>query len=159
MCLYNWGYTIHGINVLVDSSWSVLWKPPITHIWHKVLVKRDIGHIWDRSRNRTYNFVYSVIILKSVVDERLINQSGVWDGSSEVRCENWVRKEKVIRMSGFALVLLSVWTWWGAWVQGNVYCGGWRIFRRKRRKSGVWCSGNKTKLLSGAYTLGRIILW
>ena len=120
--------------------------------------KRNIGHIWDRSRNRTYNFVYSVIILKSVVDERLINQRGVWDRSSEVRCKNWVRNGKVLRMSEFGVVLLGVWTWWGAWVQGNVYCRGWMIFCRKRRKSGVWCSDNKTKLLSGASTLGQIIL-
>ena len=49
----------------------------MTHIWHKVLAKRDSGHIWDRRNNRTYNFVYSVIIiLKSFVDERLINQRG-----------------------------------------------------------------------------------
>ena len=93
----------------------MLWKPPLTHIWHKVLAKRYIGHIWDRRSNRTYNFVYSVItILKNVVDERLVNQRGVWDGSSEVRCEDSVRNGKVIRMSGFGVVLLSVWTWWGA---------------------------------------------
>ena len=29
---------------------------------------------------------------------------------------------------------------------------------RKKRKSGVGCSGNKINLLSGAYTLGRTIL-
>ena len=97
----------------------------MTHIWHKVLAKRDIGNIWDRRSNETYDFVYLVsIVLKSVVGERLMNQRGMWDGSSEVRCENWVRNGKVIRMSGFGVVLLSVWTWWGAWVQGNVYCGG-----------------------------------
>ena len=45
----------------------------MTHIWHKTLAKRDIGHIWERRSNRTYNFVYSVItILKIVVDERLV---------------------------------------------------------------------------------------
>ena len=100
----------------------------MTHIWHKVLAKRDSEHIWDRRNNRTYNFVYSVIIiLKSFFDERLINQRGVWDGSSDVRCEDWVRNGTVVRMSGFGVVMLSVWTWWGAWVRGNVYCGGWMI--------------------------------
>ena len=123
------------------------------------VAERDIGHIWERRSNRTYNFVYSVItILKIVVDKRLVNQRGVWDGSSEVRCEDWVRNGKVIRMSGFGVVLLSVWSWWGAWVQGNVYCGGWMICCRKRRKSGVWCSGDTINLLSGAYSLGQIIL-
>ena len=61
-------------------------------------------------------------------------------------------------MSGFGVVLLSIWTWWGAGVQGNTYCGGWIFCFRKRRKSGVWGSGNKINLLSGAYTLGRIVL-
>ena len=47
----------------------------MTHIWHKVLAKWDIGQIWDRSSNGTYSFVYWVIIiLESVVDERRINQ-------------------------------------------------------------------------------------
>ena len=64
----------------------------------------------------------------------------------------------VIRTSGFGVVLLSVLTWWVAWVQVNVYCGGWMICCRKRRKSGVWCSGDKINLLSGAYTKDRIIL-
>ena len=83
----------------------------MTHIWHKVLAKSDIGHIWDRRSNGTYDFVNSVIIiLKSVVDEKLINLRGVWDGSSEVRCEDWVRNWKVIKMSRFGVVLLSVWT-------------------------------------------------
>ena len=64
----------------------------MTHIWHKVLSKRDIRDISDRRSNGTYDFVYSVImILKCVVYERLINQRGVLDGSSEVRYENWVR--------------------------------------------------------------------
>ena len=131
----------------------------ITLIWHKILTKMDIGHIWDRRSNGTYDFVDSVIInLKSVVDERLINQRGMWDGSSEVSCEDWVRNGKVIRMSKFGVVLLSVWTWWGAWVQGNVYCGRWMICCRTRRKSGVWCSVNKIKLLSRAYTLGQIFV-
>ena len=131
----------------------------MTHIWDKILAKRDIRHIWERRSNGTYDFVYSVIIiLKIVVDERLVNQRGVWDGSSEVRCEDWVRNGKVIRMSGFGVVLLSVWTWWGAGVQGNVYYGGWMICCRKSRNSGVWCSGDKIILLSGAYSLGRIIL-
>ena len=129
----------------------------MTHIWHKTLAKRDIGHIWERRSNRTYNFVYSVItILKIVFDEKLINQRGVWDGSNEVRCEDWVRNGGVIRTSGLGVVLLSVWTWWGAWVQGNVYYGGWMICCRKRRKNGVWCSGNKINLLSGAYLLSQI---
>ena len=61
-------------------------------------------------------------------------------------------------MSGFGVVLLNFWTWWGAWVQVNVYFGGCMICFRKRRKSGVWCSGDKINLLLGAYTLGRIIL-
>ena len=131
----------------------------MTHTWHKVLAKRDVGHIWNRRNNGPYDFVHSVIIiLKRVVDERVINQRGVWDGSSEVRCENWVRNGKGIRMSGFVVVLLSVWTWWGAWVQGIVYCGCWLICCRKKRKIGVWCSGDKINLLSGAYLLGRIIL-
>ena len=130
----------------------------MTHIWHKILAKRDIGHIWDRRSNGTYNFVYSVIIILKCFDERLIIQSGLWDGSSEVRCKDWVRNRKDIRMSGFGVLLLNVWTWWGAWVQGNVDCGGWMICCRKRRKSGVWCSGDKINLLSGAYTLGRFIL-
>ena len=70
----------------------------MTHIWYKVLAKRDIGHIWDKSSNGTCDFVYSVIIIpKRVVGERLINQRGVWDGSCEVTCENWVRNGKVIR--------------------------------------------------------------
>ena len=121
----------------------------MTHIWHKTLAKRNIGRIWERRSNRTYNFVYSVInILKIVFDERLVNQRSVWDGSSEVRCEDWVRNGRVIRMSGSGVVLLSVWTWCGAWVQRNVYCGGWMICCRKRRKSGVWCSGDKIILLS-----------
>ena len=85
-----------------------------------------------------YDFVYLVsIVLKSVVDGRLIDQEGVWNSSSEVRCENWVQNGKVIRLSGFGVVLLSVWTWWGAWVQGNVYCRGWMICCRRRRNSGV----------------------
>ena len=114
----------------------------MTHIWHKVLAKWDIWHIWDRSSNGTYSFVYWVIIiLESVVDKRRINQRGAWDGSSEVRCEDWFRNGKDVRMSRFGVVLLNVRTWWGAWVQGNVYCGGWMICCRKRRKSGVWCSG------------------
>ena len=132
----------------------------MTHIWHKVLTKWDIGHIWDRSSNGTYSFVFWVFfILESVVDERRINQRGVWDGSSEVRCKDWDRNGKDVRMSGFGVVLLNVWTWWGAWVQGNVYCGGWMICGQKRRTSGVWCSGDKiiccrgpirwTKLFSG----------
>ena len=113
----------------------------------------------ERRSNRTYNFVCSVItILKFVVDERLVHQWGVWDGSSEVRCEEWVRNGRVIRTSGFGVVLLSVWTWWRAWVQGNVYYGGCMICCRKRRKSVVWCSGDTNNLLSGAYSLGRIIL-
>ena len=129
------------------------------HIWQKMVTKRDIGLIWDRSSNGMYDFVYSVIILKSVVDKRLINQKGVWHGSSEFKCENWVRNGKVIRISGFKVVLLSVWTWSAdAWVQGNIYCRGWIIRFRKRRKRGVWGLRNKTILLSGAYTLGRIIL-
>ena len=132
----------------------------MTHIWHKVLAKRDMGHIWGMSSNGTYSFVYWVIIIQeSVVDERRINQRGVWDESSEVRCGDWVRNGKDLRMSGFGVVLLNVWTWWGAWVQGNVYFGGWMICCRKRRKSGVWCSGDKINLLSGAYALGRNILW
>ena len=131
----------------------------MTHIWHKVLAKRDIGNIWDRRSNGTYNFVHLVsMVMESVVDGKLIDQGGVWNSSSEVRCENWVQNGKVIKMSGFGVVLLSVWTWWGAWVQGNVYCWGWMICCRKRWKSGAWCSGNKINLLSGAYTLGRIIL-
>ena len=130
----------------------------MTHIWHKVLAKRDIGHIWETRSNGTYDFVYlASIILKVVVSGWLIDQRGVRNGSSEVRYENWVRNGKVIRTSGFGVVLLSVLTWWGAWVQGNVYCGGWMICW-KRRKSGIWCSGDKINLLSGAYTLGRIIL-
>ena len=129
----------------------------MTHIWHKTLAKRDIGQIWERRSNRTYNFMYSVItILKTVVDERLVNQRGVWDGSSEIRCEEWVRNGKVIGRGGFGVVLLSVWTWWGTWVQGNVYYGGWMICCQERRKSGVWCSGYKINLLSGALFLGRL---
>ena len=113
----------------------------------------------DRSTNGTYDFVYWVIVIpKSFVDEWLINQRGVWDVSSEVRCENCVWGGKVIRMSWFGVVLLSVWTCWSAWVQGNVYCGGWTICCRKKRKSGVRCSGNKINLLPGAYTLRPIIL-
>ena len=81
----------------------------MTHTWLKVLAKRDIGNIWDRRSNGTYNFVYSVItILKIVADKRLVNQRGVWDGSSEVRCEGWVQNGKVIRRSGFGDVLLCV---------------------------------------------------
>ena len=57
----------------------------MTHIWHNVLAKRDIGHIWDRRSNGTYNFVYSVIIILKSFDERLIIQSGLWDGRCEVR--------------------------------------------------------------------------
>ena len=130
----------------------------MTHIWHKILAKRDIGHIWDRRSNGTYDFVYSVIIILKCFVERLIIQSDLWDGSSEVRCEDWVRNGKDVRMSGFGVVLLNVWTCWGAWVQGNVYCGGWMICCRKSRNSGVWCSGDKINLLSGAYLLGQIIL-
>ena len=45
----------------------------MTHIWHKVLAKRDIRQIWGRRSNGTYDFVYSVIIfLKCVADEMLI---------------------------------------------------------------------------------------
>ena len=63
----------------------------MTRIGHKVLAKWDIGHVWDKSSNGTYCFVYWVIIiLESVVDERRNDQRGVWDGSSEVRCKNWV---------------------------------------------------------------------
>ena len=140
-----WVCTFGGRLFTVVVSWltiDVLWKPPMTHIRHKVLGKRDIGHIWDRRSNRTYNFVYSVIpILKIVVDERLVNQRGLWDGSSEVSCENWAWNGTVIRMSGFGVVLLCFWTWWGAWVQGNVYYGSWMTCCRERRKSGVRCSG------------------
>ena len=129
----------------------------MTHIWEKLLAKRDMRHIC-RS-NGTYDFVYMVrIILKSVVDGRLIDQRGVWDGSRDVRCEDWVRNGKVIKMSGIGVVLLSNWIWWGAWVQRNVFCGGWMFCCRRKRKSGVWCSGNKFNLLSGAYTLDQIIL-
>ena len=97
----------------------------MTHIWHKMLAKRDIGNIWDRRSNGTYDFVYLVsTVLESVVDGSLIDQGGEWNSSSEVRCDNWVPKGKFIRMSGFEFVLLSVWTWWGAWVQRNVYCWG-----------------------------------
>ena len=131
----------------------------MTHIWHKALAKRDVGQIWDRRSNGTYDFEYlASIILKNVVDERLINQRGLWDESTEVRCKDWVRNGKAIRTSGFGVVLLSVWTWWGAWVQGNVYCGGSMICCRKRRKSGVWFSVDKNNLLSGAYAVGRVIL-
>ena len=80
-------------------------------------------------------------------------------GSSEVRCKYWVRDGKGIMMNGFGDVLLCDWTWGGgAWVQGNVYCGGWMICCRKRRKSGVWCSGDTINLLSGANSRARIIL-
>ena len=55
------------------------------------LATRDIEHFCDRRTNGTYSFVYSVIIiLKRFVDKRLINQRGVWNGGSEVRCEDWV---------------------------------------------------------------------
>ena len=122
MCLYFWRHTMHGGSVLVDYLRSVLRKTPMTHIWHKVLTKRNIGNIWERRSNGTYDFVYLVsTIVKSAVDERLINQKGVWDGSSDVRCKNWVRNGEVIRTRGFGVVLLSVWTWWGAWVHGNVF--------------------------------------
>ena len=131
----------------------------MTHIWPKTLAKRDIGHIWESGSNRTYNFVYSVItILKIVVDERLVNQRGVWDGSSEVRCEDWVRNGKVIRTSGFGVVLMSVRTWRGRLGARERLLRGWMICCRKKRKSGVWCSGDTINLLSGAYSLGRIIL-
>ena len=50
----------------------------MTHIWDKILAKRDIRHIWERRSNGTYDCVYSVIIiLKNVVDEKLISQRGV----------------------------------------------------------------------------------
>ena len=40
-----------------------------------MLAKRDIGNIWDKRSNGTYDFVYLVsIVLKSVVDGRLIDQ-------------------------------------------------------------------------------------
>ena len=119
MWLYIWRHTIHGGSVLVDYWRSVLWKTPMTHYRHKVSAKRDIGKIWDMRSNGTYNFVYSVFVIpKSVVDERLVNQRSLWDGSSEVRCENLARKWKVNKMSGFGVVLLSVWTWWGALLRG-----------------------------------------
>ena len=67
----------------------------MTHIWRQVLAKRDIGNIWDRRSNATYDFVYLVCInLKIVVNGRLIDQRGVWNGSSEVRCKYWVRDGK-----------------------------------------------------------------
>ena len=48
----------------------------------KLLAKGDFGHIWDKSSNGTYDFLYLVsIFLKNVVDERLIDQGGVWNGS------------------------------------------------------------------------------
>ena len=92
----------------------------MTHIWHEVLAKRDIRKIRDRRKNGTYNFVYLVIIILKSFDARLINQRGVWEGSSEVRCEDWYRNWKVIRTSGIGVMLLSVCTWWGAWVKWNV---------------------------------------
>ena len=114
--------TFEGTLLTVVVSWltidgCVLRKTRMTHIWQKVLVKRDIGNIWDKRSNGTYDFVYSVsIIFKSAVDERLIDQGGAWNGSTEVKC-------KYFRMSGFGIVLLSLWTCWGAWVQRNIFCG------------------------------------
>ena len=64
---------------------------------------------------------------------RNFDQGGVWYWSSEVRCKNWVQKRKVIRMSGFGVLLLSVWTWRDAWVQGNVYCGAGFVFGKGGR--------------------------
>ena len=91
MSVYIWRQTIHGGCVLIDYWRSVLWKPPMTHIWHNILANRDIGNICDRRSNGTYNFVYLVIIiLRRFVEERLINQRGVWDRGSEVRSEDWV---------------------------------------------------------------------
>ena len=96
----------------------------MTHIWHKTLAKRDVRHIWERRSNRTYNFVYSVITILTVfVDERLVNQRGVWDGSSEVRCEDWVWNGKDVRMSGFGVVLLNNWTWRGLGCRGTFIAG------------------------------------
>ena len=81
----------------------------MTHIWHKVLTKSDIGHIWVRMSNGTYDFLYLVsIILKNVVNVRLIDQSGVWSGSSEVSCKNWFRDGKGIGLTAFGVLLLSV---------------------------------------------------
>ena len=138
----------------------MLWKTPKTHIWRKVLARRDIGNVWDRRSNGTYDFVYLVIIvLKGVVDERLMNQRGVWNGSSEVRCEDWVRNGKVIRMSGFRGVLLCVWTWWGAWVQGNVYCGGWMVCCRKKEEEWRLVLGEQNQFVVGSIYAGRDCSW
>ena len=68
----------------------------MTQIWHKV---------FDQERYWAYlgqeHFVYSFIfILKRVVDERLINQRGVWDGSSEVRCKTGFRMGKSLGREG-----------------------------------------------------------
>ena len=53
-------------------------------------------------------------------------------GAGDLRCKYCVRDGKGIRMSGFGVELLSVWTSQGAWVQGIIYCGGWIICSRKR---------------------------
>ena len=111
----------------------------MTHIWHKLLAKRDVGHIWESSINGMYDFVYLVIIIvKSVVEGSLIIQRRLWGGSNEVRCKYWVWEGKVFRIGGFEIVLLGVQTWWGFWVQENFYCGSWIICFRKRSESGVW---------------------
>ena len=80
----------------------------MNHIRHKLLAKRNIGHIWDSSNNGTYSFAYSVIIiLKSVVDGRLIDEKGVWNGFSEVRCKYWLGMGKPLGLVGFKMVLLG----------------------------------------------------
>ena len=69
--------------------------------------------------------MYSVTTMKSVVDRRLIDHRGIWNGSSEVSCKYWVREGKSIRIIGFHFVLLVVWTLWGAWVK--FFAEGWII--------------------------------
>ena len=127
----------------------------MTLIWHKVLAKRDIGHFWDRrSKSTTLCTTPNPLILmpsQSVHFQKCCGREadwsrGVWNGSSEVRCKYWVTDWEGIRMSGFGVVLLSIWTWWGAWVQANIYCGGWIICLGKGGRVAFGARG--TKLMS-----------
>ena len=52
-----------------------------------------------------------------------------------------------IRKNGLEILLLGVWTWRDAGLKLNIYCGGWIMCCRKRRKRGVWGSGNIFSLL------------
>ena len=126
MCLYIWRHTIHGCNVLVDCWRSVLWKTLMTHIWQELVAKRDIGHIRCRRSNGAYNIVFSVNIILKLLWTGMLDQRGMWIGSSAVWRKYGIWEGMSIITYGFHIVMLGVWSWRGAGAKGNICWAGWK---------------------------------